>query len=99
LDREASGFVRKRREGKVVWERADFHSAATLGGLRRSKVTREEKIGDEDEADVPRLNYPFYVRGVEYERSVVTGRLASQVLRDEGVVGYVGRKGWQAILK
>ncbi|KAI5927260.1 DNA polymerase ligase-domain-containing protein [Camillea tinctor] len=34
-----------------------------------------------------RMAYPFYVRGVEVERSVVTGRLGAEVLRDEGVVG------------
>ncbi|EGR47299.1 uncharacterized protein TRIREDRAFT_64757, partial [Trichoderma reesei QM6a] len=46
-----------------------------------------------------RLSYPFYVRGPQFERSVVTGRLAEDVLRDEGVTGFVPRKGWMPVLK
>lgn len=42
---------------------------------------------------------PFFVRGKDTERSVVTGRLAEEVMSDEGVKGYVGRKGWRPILE
>lgn len=43
---------------------------------------------------------PFYVRGPEVERSVVTGRWAREVLEDEGVEGFVRRRrGWRAILE
>ncbi|KAI1804752.1 DNA polymerase ligase-domain-containing protein [Daldinia bambusicola] len=45
-----------------------------------------------------RLTFPFYVRGAEIERSVVTGRTGADVLRDEGVVGHVARKGWRSVL-
>lgn len=38
------------------------------------------------------------VEGREVERSVVTGRLAAQVCIDEGVVGFVGRAGWRALV-
>jgi len=41
---------------------------------------------------------PFYVRGPDVERSVVTGRLASDVLSDEGVQGFRRRKGWRPVL-
>lgn len=41
---------------------------------------------------------PFYVRGVEEERSVVTGMKAEHVMRDSGIVGFARRKGWGAIL-
>lgn len=41
---------------------------------------------------------PFYVRGPEVERSVVTGRLGSDILKDEGVDKFVGRKGWRPVL-
>lgn len=44
-----------------------------------------------------RLKWPFVIRGSELERSVVTGRLGNDVLRDEGVVDFKGRKGWRAI--
>ena len=42
---------------------------------------------------------PFFVRGKEAERSIVTGRLAADILRDEGVEDYTGRAGWRAILE
>lgn len=83
LDREECGFVRTKREGKVWWER--------------------QEVADEDEKGSNqgqgRLQWPFYVRGPDHERSIVTGRLGAEVLRDEGVVGYVGRKGWRPILR
>ena len=41
----------------------------------------------------------FFVRGRERERSVVTGRLAIDILRNEGVEGYMGRAGWRPILQ
>jgi len=42
---------------------------------------------------------PFFVRGREVERSVVTGRAADEVMADEGVEGFVGRKGWRAVME
>jgi len=42
---------------------------------------------------------PFYVLGREVERSVVTGRTADEVMSDEGVEGFVGRKGWRAVIE
>ena len=42
---------------------------------------------------------PFFVRGRDVERSVVTGRTADEVMADEGVKGFVGRKGWRAVLE
>lgn len=42
---------------------------------------------------------PFYVRGPDVERSVVTGRLGQDVLDDEGVQGFIARKGWRAVLR
>lgn len=80
LEREACGFVKGKRDGRVWWERKDEQA---------------DKIEDEDEN---KLKWPFYVRGPEYERSVVTGRLGKDVLKDEGVEGYIGRKGWRPIL-
>lgn len=41
---------------------------------------------------------PFYVRGPDVERSVVTGRLGSDVLHDESVEDFLPRKGWRAVL-
>jgi hypothetical protein len=41
---------------------------------------------------------PFYVRGPEFERSVVTGRTGNDVLKDENVDEFTPRRGWRAVL-
>ena len=42
----------------------------------------------------------FFVRGKDVERSVVTGRRAEDVMADEGVGGgWVGRRGWRAVVE
>ncbi|KAJ6044848.1 uncharacterized protein N7446_003042 [Penicillium canescens] len=41
---------------------------------------------------------PFHVHGPEVERSVLTGRLGLHVLADEGVQGFVPRRGWRPVL-
>lgn len=49
--------------------------------------------------DGSRLGFePFYVMGRDVERSVLTGRTADEVMSDEGVEGFVGRKGWRAVI-
>jgi len=40
---------------------------------------------------------PFDVMGRDHERSVVTGRSADEVMEDEGVKKFVGRKMWRPI--
>jgi hypothetical protein len=57
------------------------------------ETTRTPKEAGEEN----RLGWPFVIRGSEFERSVVTGRLGNDVLRDEGVADFKGRKGWKAI--
>ncbi|KAI9042678.1 uncharacterized protein KD926_005284 [Aspergillus affinis] len=42
---------------------------------------------------------PFSVCGPEVEKSVVTARLGKDVLEDEDVKGFVGRRGWRAVLE
>lgn len=42
---------------------------------------------------------PFFVRGRDHERSVVTGRSADEVMEDEGVDKFVGRKMWRPIME
>lgn len=41
---------------------------------------------------------PFYVRGPDVERSVVTGRTGAEVLEDENVEGFIPRRGWRPVL-
>ncbi|RYP28699.1 hypothetical protein DL767_007096 [Monosporascus sp. MG133] len=97
LDREACGFAkRRRRGGRTVWEPSS-PSAVPRGAS--SSEAGDDHDGERGEADGGnRLRFPFYVRGVQVERSIVTGRLGADILRDEGVVGYVGRKGWRPVL-
>ena len=40
---------------------------------------------------------PFIVKGREFESSVLTGRTADDVMADEGVLKFVGRKGWRPV--
>ena len=81
LDRLGSGFVRESSGGGV-------NGRTTRWAQRRvdSGVNGEEQFSGFE---------PFYVRGRDVERSVVTGRTAAEVMRDEGVEGYVSRKGWR----
>lgn len=41
---------------------------------------------------------PFYVRGPEFERSVVTGRTGNDVLIDENVENFTPRRGWRPVM-
>ena len=41
----------------------------------------------------------FHVLGRDVERSVVTGRLAADILKDEGVEGYVPRGMWRGVIE
>jgi hypothetical protein len=65
---------------------------------RRSSGFRQKQSGGPWERDGGNGFDTFYVRGREYERSVVTGRLAAEVESDEGVHGYAGRAGWMGIM-
>ncbi|PSR87431.1 DNA polymerase ligase-domain-containing protein [Coniella lustricola] len=83
LDREACGFIKSLDSGRVWWQRKDD--------------TENETLKEADEQN-GRLKWPFYVRGPEHERSLVTGRLGDEILEDEGVTDFVRRKGWRPIL-
>jgi hypothetical protein len=52
--------------------------------------------GGDDDSN--RWTFPFFIRGSEHERSIVTGRLGNEVLKDEGVTDFSNRKGWRPIL-
>lgn len=90
LDRVASGFYRASRQ-PVTWRRKRRDTSEDMGG------NEGEGEGD-DEGQLDGFE-PFFVRGREVERSVVTGRTAEEVMQDEGVVGYVMRKGWRPVLE
>ena len=64
----------------------------TKGGGRREWVRRRENdqlVGFD----------PFFVMGRDVETSVVTGRTADEVMNDEGVEQFIGRKGWLAVME
>ncbi|PGH14093.1 hypothetical protein AJ80_06098 [Polytolypa hystricis UAMH7299] len=62
--------------------------------LWKRKITQEAEDGS-----VNLLGFePFYVRGPDVERSVVTGRLGKDVLNDEGIEGFMGRRFWRPVL-
>ncbi|KAH0492511.1 hypothetical protein TgHK011_007460 [Trichoderma gracile] len=114
LDRRASGFTEKRRRGgRSLWEPPPHPppssssssssspppAAAAAASSSLSSLSTPPTADDDPEPGPSRLSYPFYVRGPRFERSVVTGRLAEDVLRDEGVTGFIPRKGWMPVLK
>lgn len=67
-------------------------------GRSNWELQNSREIQDE-ETENGRLFYPFYVRGADHERSVVTGRHGGDILKDEGVDKFVQRKGWRPVLK
>ncbi|KAG8408889.1 hypothetical protein J3458_019900 [Metarhizium acridum] len=87
LDRKACGFQERLEGGKTVWQ---------LPSTSASSASTSDTKGEKDA--MQRLSFPFYVRGVEHERSVVTARIGEDVMRDEDVRGFVRRKGWLPVL-
>ncbi|QYS97214.1 LigD_N domain-containing protein [Trichoderma simmonsii] len=83
LDRRACGFTEKRRRGR--------------SSIWEPPSTEESP--STSEPGTSRLSYPFYVRGPQFEQSVVTGRRGEDVLRDEGVTTFIPRKGWMPVMK
>ncbi|KND91229.1 hypothetical protein TOPH_03986 [Tolypocladium ophioglossoides CBS 100239] len=90
LDRPACGFVEEKRGGRTVWELSDSEKG-NVDGPGSDTPTQGK-------AAASRLKFPFYVRGPEHEHSVVTGRRGEDILRDEGVTGFVRRMGWAPVL-
>ena len=88
LDRVNSGFhPTTNGDGQRVW-------------LRRKWRPRKVGEGDGEGYDEDVEGFEgFVVRGREVERSVVTGRTAREVMSDEGVNGFVERKGWSAVVE
>ncbi|KAF7542300.1 hypothetical protein G7Z17_g11694 [Cylindrodendrum hubeiense] len=100
LDRRACGFVEKRTNGRLAWEVDESRYGEVDGGERaREKAGLRTSTGAEYSGDgSDRFRFPFYVRGADHERSVVTGRRGADILEDEGVKNFVPRKGWKPVL-
>jgi hypothetical protein len=88
LDRQACGFIKKEINGRPVWE------------CDRKQVDHGcDGATDPNDGDASgRLAFPFYVRGVNHERSLVTGRQGVEILQDERVEDFAPRKGWTPVL-
>jgi hypothetical protein len=90
LDRAASGFVARSHKAlqanrsKTVWDPVDGKSVSNA---------------DIDDGREHRMSWPFYARGPEHDRSLITDRLAADVFRNDNVEGFVRRKGWEPVLK
>lgn len=68
------------------------------GFVERRRDGRTVWEQPEPSKDAIRLSYPFYVRGRDYERSLLTGRLGQDILSDEGVVDFTPRMGWKPVV-
>ncbi|KAJ5622293.1 hypothetical protein N7528_005525 [Penicillium herquei] len=84
MDRQNSGF-----------ERRNTYQEDRSSGSRTRKRIWARRVGRRNEL----FGFePFYVRGPNVERSVVTGRRGQDVLNDEGVEGFIPRQGWRPTL-
>lgn len=83
IDRRASGFAKVTK---------------TSSGFTETwwKRTTEDKLVN-GTIGAPSGFEPFVVGGRNSERSIVTGRLAGEILGDEGVIGYVPRGLWRPV--
>ncbi|EED18880.1 conserved hypothetical protein [Talaromyces stipitatus ATCC 10500] len=72
----------------------DRMNSGFIRDSKRKIWKRKEATCDQDVSGFE----PFYVRGPEFERSVVTGRTGNEVLKDENVEGFIPRRGWRPVL-
>ncbi|KAK3945386.1 putative abc1 domain protein [Diplogelasinospora grovesii] len=91
------GSVHQRR-WFVMLDRVGSGFRKTQKGGKTTWEPDPEVQKEKEKEQGPRASYPFYVRGPDHERSIVTGRLAADVVRDEGVKDFKHRKGWRAVL-
>lgn len=97
LDRAASGLTRIKdpETGQQIWRCCPPHH-------RQNRERGDPKSDpDPDSASAwafgSRKFQKFHVLGRDHETSVVTGRRAADVARDEGLIGYRPRAGWRGI--
>ncbi|KEF53822.1 uncharacterized protein A1O9_10223 [Exophiala aquamarina CBS 119918] len=83
LDRHACGFTPAKdpKTGQKIWR------------CRRRQRGDADAGADEEDAVFKK----FHVLGRDHETSVLTGRKAADIARDEGLIGYRPRGGWRGI--
>ncbi|KIW61967.1 hypothetical protein PV05_02025 [Exophiala xenobiotica] len=97
LEREACGFRPTNRIefGRRVWERPRLRQPSSSSPANEQVRVQGHGQG---QGQVQLGGFPsFYVRGRDFETSVLTGRLAADVAQDEGLVNYKPRGGWKAV--
>ncbi|EHY52377.1 hypothetical protein HRR83_003052 [Exophiala dermatitidis] len=99
LDRAASGFrpTNEMAFGRRIWERAPASSNHPRGRHSRAVVETDTETDTKPACDNLAGFEPFYVLGRDFETSVLTGRKAADVARDEGLIGFRPRGGWRAV--
>lgn len=83
----------------LTLDRQSSGFAKARTGPHRGRWVPSKLLSDKDGALHDNGFEPFFVRGREHERSIVTGRLAVDVMEDEGIKNYGGRKMWRPILE
>ena len=97
IDRVATGFqltTTNNRQNRWIRKLDDGD-----GGKKDGNEASRESIKDDVGNGRVREEGGFIVRGRDIERSILTGRNSDEVMRDEGVKGFVGRKGWRAVVE
>ncbi|KAH7156321.1 DNA polymerase ligase-domain-containing protein [Dactylonectria macrodidyma] len=97
LDRRACGFVQSRKKGCSRWKLDQGPGSDSHNGDMPTSSTRN--CTDHTDVDRGRLQFPFYVRGTDHERSAVTGRRGVDIFENEGVKNFTPRKGWTPVLE
>lgn len=90
LDRRACGLVESKGEKRSRW----FTPTNQQTPLLQTSLDMHSSLTDNEN----RLSFPFYVKGRDEERSIITGRLGADILDDEGVKDFKPRMGWMPVL-
>ncbi|KAI9841602.1 MAG: hypothetical protein M1837_000509 [Sclerophora amabilis] len=103
LDRASSGFRRERGRKKGDWvPKQVLEQSSSIIKDNTIKTPPDDNDNNAKSKNIrrkasPQGFAPFQVLGPDHERSVITNRLAADVMADEGVQGWVPRKGWRAV--
>jgi DNA polymerase Ligase (LigD) len=101
LDRRLCGFTPiptpkdVNHHARTYWVRSERKE-----GIRQQLTNGSEDEDGSEEGRPQRAGFErFHVLGRDIERSVITGRLAADILRDEGVENYVPRGRWRGFVE
>ena len=102
LDRANSGFVHSSSSTEPSRE-SDAPKRKSPTWVRRWTRASSSDANRDSDTGRSRRGYTgfeaFYVRGPAVENSIVTGRTAADIMTDEGVTGWIGRRGWKPVIE